>query len=251
METGWIKISRNIINWRWYRDPIVKSVFLHCLLMAQINETEYKDENIEAGQFITTIGDIANALGLTYRQVNYALSKLSRTCEIEKRRSKDKLVVKVCKFADYQGFSEESCKSNAKHLQNICKTNVKTYNSNMSIKEDKNERKKEIKESNLTVTKESTSLSLTTKKEQNKKALEVRRKSFFDSLVPYVEMYGREMIRSFYDYWSESNKSFSKMKFETEPTWELTKRLDTWERNSHKYDKQQKQQPATSKEIVW
>lgn len=88
MENGWIKISRNIINWRWYRDPIVKSVFIHCLLMAQINETEYGEGNIETGQFITTIGDIANALGLSYRQVDYALSKLSKTCEIEKSKKK-------------------------------------------------------------------------------------------------------------------------------------------------------------------
>ncbi len=229
METGWIKISRNIINWRWYRDPIVKSVFLHCLLMAQINETEYGEGNIEPGQFVTTIGDMALALGLSYRQVDYALSKLSRTFEIEKKRDRYCVVIKICKFADYQRINNDACKTDVKLMQNSCKTDANLYNSNMSLKECKKERKKE---SNLTVTKESTSLSLTTKKEQNKKALEERRKLFIDSLAPYVEAYGSEMCNRFYNYWSEANRSYTKMKFELENTWELSKRLATWAKRS-------------------
>lgn len=55
-----------------------------------------------------------------------------------------------------------------------------------------------------------------------------RRDSFYQSLVPYVERYGKEMIRAFFDYWSELNKSETKMKFETNQTWEVAKRLATW-----------------------
>lgn len=121
----------------------------------------------------------------------------------------------------------------------------------MSLKEDKNERKKEYKESILSDTKESTSLSLTKKKEDNKKALEKRQQEFFNSLIPYVETYGKQMVRAFYDHWSQPNKSFTKMGFEMQTTWDLGKRLASWERNSHKYDKQQKQESTGSKDIVW
>ena len=55
-----------------------------------------------------------------------------------------------------------------------------------------------------------------------------RRDAFYQSLVPYVERYGKEMIRAFFDYWSELNKSETKMKFETNQTWEVAKRLATW-----------------------
>lgn len=55
-----------------------------------------------------------------------------------------------------------------------------------------------------------------------------RRNSFYQSLVPYVERYGKEMIRAFFDYWSELNKSETRMKFETNQTWEVAKRLATW-----------------------
>ena len=55
-----------------------------------------------------------------------------------------------------------------------------------------------------------------------------RRDEFYASLVPYVAMYGKEMIRAFFDYWTEMNKSETKMRFEQQPTWETPKRLATW-----------------------
>ena len=58
-----------------------------------------------------------------------------------------------------------------------------------------------------------------------------RRNDFGQSLVPYMERYGKEMIRAFFDYWSELNKSETKMRFETNKTWEVAKRLATWANN--------------------
>lgn len=58
--------------------------------------------------------------------------------------------------------------------------------------------------------------------------LEARKEDFYSSLVPYVTKYGKEMIRSFFDYWSESNRSKTKMRFELERTWETSRRLVTW-----------------------
>ena len=40
------------------------------------------------------------------------------------------------------------------------------------------------------------------------------------------------MIRAFYDYWREPNKSNSKMKWETERTWKLELRLSRWSNNN-------------------
>ena len=63
-------------------------------------------------------------------------------------------------------------------------------------------------------------------------AAAIKRKSdFYNSLVPYLKKYSTEMIRSFYDYWTELNKSGVKMRFELEKTWEIPKRLGTWAKN--------------------
>ena len=55
-----------------------------------------------------------------------------------------------------------------------------------------------------------------------------RKERFYESLVPFVEKYGAAMIREFFDYWSEMNKSQTKMRFEQQPTWETSLRLVTW-----------------------
>lgn len=65
------------------------------------------------------------------------------------------------------------------------------------------------------------------------KSIEIRVKDFYNSLVPYVAQYGKHMIREFYNYWSEPNKSQTKMRFEMEKTWSLERRLARWFNNNN------------------
>ena len=66
------------------------------------------------------------------------------------------------------------------------------------------------------------------KKQDAHSAIEARKDVFYKSLVPFVTTYGRDMIRSFFDYWSEFNRSQTKMRFELERTWQTSRRLATW-----------------------
>lgn len=75
-----------------------------------------------------------------------------------------------------------------------------------------------------------------TKVEKEEK-MKARMKEFYDSLVPHVATYGRTMVREFFDYWTEPNKSRSAMRFEGEKTWDLVRRLDYWQRRSSGYGK--------------
>lgn len=87
-------------------------------------------------------------------------------------------------------------------------------------------------------------------KEQEMKS---RERMFYNMLIPFVKTYGREMIREFFDYWSEPNKSHSKMRFEQERTWDLSRRLQTWEKRSRngfsKYNSGQDKQAANYKAV--
>ena len=58
-----------------------------------------------------------------------------------------------------------------------------------------------------------------------------RQKAFYDELVPYVDKYSPELVRSFYDYWSEPDQAGRKMRRELEKTWDTGKRLARWKRN--------------------
>jgi galactose-1-phosphate uridylyltransferase len=84
---------------------------------------------------------------------------------------------------------------------------------------------KQIKEKNII---KETTTNVVAKKDAAKAATLSRKESFNQSLVPYVGQYPKEMIRAFFDYWSELNKSETKMRYELEKTWELPRRLATW-----------------------
>lgn len=68
-----------------------------------------------------------------------------------------------------------------------------------------------------------------------------REKSFEQSLVHFVitrgGIYQPQMIRAFFNYWTERNKSGTKMRFELERTWETSKRLATWASNEKQFNR--------------
>ena len=48
--------------------------------------------------------------------------------------------------------------------------------------------------------------------------------------------YDKNILNSFVDYWTEPNKSKTKMKFELQETWSTNLRLKTWAKNQKKWD---------------
>ena len=91
-------------------------------------------------------------------------------------------------------------------------------------------KRKKNKENSTTVEKKKTK-----DKDAAKAATLSRKEAFYQSLIPFVGLYPKEMIRAFFDYWSEQNKSGTKMRFELEKTWELSRRLKTWEKKEYQY----------------
>lgn len=83
---------------------------------------------------------------------------------------------------------------------------------------------KETKESNTNV--------LPKKAASSDAPIKQREILFYESLKPYLDDYGKEMLREFYDYWSEPNKSKTKMRFESEKTWDVGRRLKRWSNNN-------------------
>ena len=81
--------------------------------------------------------------------------------------------------------------------------------------------------------------------DKTKKNIEEREKEFFSSLTPFVETYGKNMIREFYDYWTEPNKSKTKMNFELKKTWDTKRRLVTW--SNKDFGTTKKQEPLKLK----
>ena len=58
--------------------------------------------------------------------------------------------------------------------------------------------------------------------------LKERETEFKESVKQYSNQYPVNMLKSFCDYWTEPNKSKTKMRFELEKTFEISRRLATW-----------------------
>ncbi len=74
-----------------------------------------------------------------------------------------------------------------------------------------------------------------------KDTLQKRTEEFYQSLVPYLGEFSKEMLRNFYNHWSEPNKSKTKMRWEMEKTWDLHRRLLKWQSNDDKWSKSSQQ----------
>ena len=70
------------------------------------------------------------------------------------------------------------------------------------------------------------------KEEEIDNSLEARKSRFADTLKPFLELYGKEMLNDFYQYWTEHSPNAKKMRFEKETAWGIERRLITWHKNT-------------------
>lgn len=70
-------------------------------------------------------------------------------------------------------------------------------------------------------------------KENN--SIDSRKLKFAATLKPFVDQFGRDTLKEFYDYWTEPNKSNTKFRQELEKTWSLKRRLQTWIKNESNF----------------
>jgi hypothetical protein len=78
-----------------------------------------------------------------------------------------------------------------------------------------------------------------------------RELKFKETLNEFSKIYPEDMLRKFSDYWTEPNKSRSKMRFEMEKTWDLSRRLAYWANNDSAFNKTKKESgPKTYEEMV-
>lgn len=228
-----------MVDWEWYSDTNTFRLFFHLLLTANSEDKRWQGIVIKRGQVVISYDTIKKRLGLSLQQARTAMGKLISTNEITKKVTNKYTIVTISKYEDYQQNpnSEQQAKDQA-NQQAINKQ--ATSNPTPEQQQHKKNKKKEDKEEQIFPIGhicEEKSVALATLKYQQdlSERLEKKQKSFYESLVPYVSIYGKELIRAFYDYWSEPNKSHTKIRMELERTWDVKRRLATWAKNSANY----------------
>jgi len=178
------------------------------LLADLISKEEYFIENnqLKDGWFFNTSKNIENDTTLTSHQQRKAIKKLADLEIIEVKLigipAKQHFKVHELRLLE---FLQTSCENNANKMLKNRKLVVKktqTINKNKVIR-------------------------ITNKDIYNRKEKFILEVSSFD--------YDKSVLDDFVDYWTEPNKSGTKMKFELNQTWSTNLRLKTWAKNSKKW----------------
>jgi hypothetical protein len=77
------------------------------------------------------------------------------------------------------------------------------------------------------------------------------KQKFYEDCKPFLEKYPKEMLREFYNYWIELNASKTKMRFELQQVFEVSKRLATWAGKSKGFNKTLTFDNVTYKELLF
>lgn len=193
--------------------PVVREIWDY--LIKEANHADNTRLGIKRGQTFRSIEDIKEALHwyVGYRKMTYtnkqcegAMKVLRRLGMVVVTKGARGMLITVCKYALYQDFKNYEGSNEGSNEGNT-KGNYPSHYKQYTNKEDK--------ERNIVLGDKSPSLT-------------EREGLFHASLVQFLEKYPKEMIRKFFDYWTERNKSGTKMKFELQKTWDTARRLKRW-----------------------
>lgn len=218
MADGWIRIHRSIQqNWIW-KDPIKFSWWMDILLNVNYSDSKvnigFELYDCKRGQSIMSLQSWADRWKVSKDTARNFLRLLEKDGMILHEGLGKTTRITVCKYEEYQSdLHDEPTKCTRK------------ANASSPIKE-----REESKEEN---------------KRDNANKLALRSTDFQKTLIPYLGTYTKEMLRAFADYWTEPNKSKTKMKFELQPTWDVERRLKTWADREPAFNKNNPQQNGT------
>ncbi len=101
-QTTFIKLDRNIRQWRWFKNPKTLAVWIWLLTSANIESHDFEQDTIKRGEVATSRKTIAAATGLTEDEVRTALKHLKCTGEITGRARAKYQVITIVEFDKYQ-----------------------------------------------------------------------------------------------------------------------------------------------------
>lgn len=233
MCNGWIKLHRKILDWEWFTSPSTLQLFIYLLLRANKEDKKWRGILIKRGQLVTSVATISEETKLSTQQVRTSLNRLKSTNEITSKTTNRFTLITVCKYESYQLYEEAEQQTKQQALQQT--NNKQITNKQQQLKNNKNIRnnKKESILTNVRIDEKATDAPVVATTTTDD--MELRKEKFYQSLVPYVAKYGKDMVRAFYDYWTEKTYGGRKMRFEKQQAFEISKRLATWQKHDLSY----------------
>ncbi len=141
--TGFIKLPRSLLGWRWYGDLNTRSLYLHLLLTAAWEDTCCMSREIKRGQCCTTVKELATINQQTIQQTRTALNHLVSTNEITIEPTPQFSIITLLNYDRYQQANKPNNKQTTNEQQTVQQTYPTETNKPTIIKEKKNIKKDE------------------------------------------------------------------------------------------------------------
>ena len=208
-------LDSSLFEKRWFRKLPSNIKLFYFYMLTKCDHAGMYDVDLELAEF---------QIGMDIDKDNI-LKYIGEHIEIIKD---DKWFIK--KFPEFQyGVLNPKVKAHASVIKILEKNNcLKGFSNSLQRVQDKDKDKvKNKKKENKVEFHEI----LDIKTDDNR--LEIRRIKFINELnKEFHTKYTKELRRAFFDYWTEPNKSKTKMRFELEKTWDTGRRLARWANNS-------------------
>lgn len=109
-KSTFIKLDRNIINWRWFKDHKTYKLFTYLLLTANTTDHPFEGIIVHRGQLVSSLANLACETGLTIKEVRTALNHLKRTQEVAYLSSPKYGLITVLNYDRYQSGAYTSAR---------------------------------------------------------------------------------------------------------------------------------------------
>lgn len=107
--TTWIKLDRNIKEWRWVHDPIVLAIWVQLLIRANYKDVPVGNDFVHRGEVYLSQELLAAEIGITKKQLRTGLEKLKCSGEIRAQRRIGKtVVISIPCYDKYQGEGQQN-----------------------------------------------------------------------------------------------------------------------------------------------
>ncbi len=103
MYQGFVKLPRDIINWRWFSDANILKLYIYLLTTAVFKTTQWKNETLESGQVVIGRRMLAAQLKMTENQVRAALEKLKSSKDISIKTTNKYSVITLLNWGKIEG----------------------------------------------------------------------------------------------------------------------------------------------------
>jgi len=215
--SGWIKLHRKISdNPLWHQEPFTRGqAWVDLILLANHTDGFIRARgvrvDIKRGQCGWSEVKLANRWQWSRGKVKRFINELEIDQQIVQQKNNVTSVITIVNYDDYQsdGTANDTASSTADGQQMIQQTDSKQDTN-------KNDKKKKNEENNFKTISED---------------------DFRQELLSYKEKYPNDMLAAFFKYWTEPDPK-GRMRFQLERTWETSRRLSTWSKNSRNNNQQ-------------